>query len=66
MGEKKHIHKIPPKSWDNPVNILFTCFFFTCFSSLPNTGNITFSPPIFSRNGLGVKNGRGGREQVFF
>ena len=31
MGEKKHINKIPPKSQDNPVKHLFTCFFFMCF-----------------------------------
>ena len=33
-GEKKHINKIPPpppKSRDNPVKIMFMCFFFMCF-----------------------------------
>ena len=30
-GGEKHIKKSPPKSWDNPVKILFTCFFFMCF-----------------------------------
>ena len=30
-GRKKHINKIPTKSRDNPVKILFTCFFFMCF-----------------------------------
>ena len=33
MGEKKHINKVsPPKSRDNPVKILFTCFFLYVFS----------------------------------
>ena len=25
MVERKHINKIPLKSWDNPVTILFMC-----------------------------------------
>ena len=31
MGEKNHINKIPPKSRDNPVNILFSGFFLYVF-----------------------------------
>ena len=45
MGEKKHIHKVPPqKSRDNPVKILFTCFLlYVCFCApnLHSEGNQT-------------------------
>ena len=43
MGEKKHINKIPPKSRDNPVKILFMCFFlYVCFS-FPNVMNASIA-----------------------
>ena len=30
-GRKNTLTKFPPKSWDNPVNSLFTCFFLYVF-----------------------------------
>ena len=35
VGRKEHINKIHPKSRNNPRKILFMCFFFMCFFSLP-------------------------------
>ena len=34
-GREKHINKIPPKSRDNPVKFLFTCFFSLCVCFAP-------------------------------
>ena len=36
-GGEKHINKIPPKSRDNPVKILFTCCFLYVFFFLSET-----------------------------
>ena len=38
-GGEKRINKIPPKSRDNPVRMLFTCSFLYVFFSLPNIDN---------------------------
>ena len=35
-GEKTHINKIPPKSRDNPMKMLFTFFFFLCVFFITN------------------------------
>ena len=34
-GGEKHINKFPPKSRDNPMEYLFTCFFLSVFFLLP-------------------------------
>ena len=44
MGEKKHINKIPQKIPGQSRDILFTCFFFMCFFSLPKTGQTKIQP----------------------
>ena len=63
LGEKTHINKIPPKSRDNPVKILFMCFcslrvfFFFFFRSQTAVHQRSPNPPEFAQPRLSMSNG---------
>ena len=53
-GEKTHKQNSPQKSWDNPVKILFTCFFLYVFFFAPYTLRALYTFQRFSQMGQGV------------